>query len=87
MKAVEKGTKMKTIRFSYPHHTGGYGCNTPGDNSGLYVPAAVAQQLLDACQAIAALSEGQGRANMLEVAGQARAAIAAAEAEEAATHV
>ncbi len=31
--------------------------------------------LLDACKATAALASGQGRFNMLEVAGQARAAI------------
>ena len=34
--------------------------------------------LLAACEAIAALAEGQGRANLLEVAGQARDAIAKA---------
>ncbi|MBM3313011.1 hypothetical protein FJY70_00280 [candidate division WOR-3 bacterium] len=34
--------------------------------------------LLAACDAIAALSDGQGRANMLEVANMARAAIAKA---------
>lgn len=39
---------MKTVRFTYPHPSGGYGCNTPGDCSGEYVPAAVARELLAA---------------------------------------
>lgn len=38
----------------------------------------VAPELADACRAIAALADGQGRMNMLEVAGQARAALAKA---------
>ncbi|KKL59391.1 hypothetical protein LCGC14_2215850 [marine sediment metagenome] len=37
------------------------------------------EELLEACKAIAALADGQGRANMLEVAGQAKQAIAKAE--------
>ncbi len=40
---------------------------------------AAAPELLAACKAVAALSDGQGRANLLEVAGTARAAIAKAE--------
>ena len=36
--------------------------------------------LLAACEAIASLSDGQGRRNLLEVAGQARIAIAKAKA-------
>jgi hypothetical protein len=39
---------VKTIRFTYPHPTGGYGCSEPGDNSGEYVPAAVAGELVAA---------------------------------------
>jgi len=39
---------------------------------------AAAPELLEACRAIALLNEGQGRVNMCEVAGQARAAIAKA---------
>ena len=31
--------------------------------------------LIDACRAIAALADGRGRANLMEVAGQARAAL------------
>ena len=42
---------------------------------------AAAPELLAACKAIAALMDGQGRANMPEVAGQARAAIAKATVE------
>ena len=37
---------------------------------------AAAPDLLEACEAIAALADGQGRLNMLQVAGQARQAIA-----------
>ena len=44
---------------------------------------AAAPELLAACRAIAQLADGQGRANMLEVAGQARAAILKAEKKEA----
>ncbi len=40
---------------------------------------AINEELLEACKAIAALADGQGRANMLEVAGQAKQAIAKAE--------
>jgi hypothetical protein len=39
---------------------------------------ASAPDLLDACKAIAALAGGQGQRNMMEVAGQAKAAIAKA---------
>jgi hypothetical protein len=39
---------------------------------------ASAPDLPDACRAIAALADGQGQRNMMEVAGQARAAIAKA---------
>ena len=39
---------------------------------------ASASDLLDACKAIANLANGQGRMNMMEVAGQAKAAIAKA---------
>jgi hypothetical protein len=39
---------------------------------------ASAPDLLEACQAIAKLADGQGQRNMMEVAGQARAAIAKA---------
>ena len=39
---------------------------------------AAAPDLLEACHAIAALSDGQGRRNMIEVAGTARRAIAKA---------
>jgi hypothetical protein len=42
---------------------------------------AAAPDLMEACKAIAALMDGQGRANMPEVAGQARAAIAKATGE------
>ena len=42
---------------------------------------AAAPDLLAACEAIAALSDGQGQQNMLEVAGQARAALALARGE------
>ena len=40
---------------------------------------AAAPELLAACQSIAALADGQGRANMMMVASQARAAIAKAQ--------
>jgi hypothetical protein len=40
---------------------------------------ASAPDLLDACRAIASLADGQGQRNMMEIAGQARAAIARAE--------
>lgn len=40
---------MKTIRFDCGgHNAPAYGCNKPGDNSGYYVPADVAQGLYDA---------------------------------------
>ena len=39
---------------------------------------AAAPDLLEACRAIATLNEGQGRLNMCEIAGMARAAIAKA---------
>jgi hypothetical protein len=39
---------------------------------------ASAPDLLDACRAIASLADGQGQRNMMEVAGQAKAAIAKA---------
>ncbi len=42
---------------------------------------AAAPELLEACRAIAALADGQGRMNMLEVAGMARQATARAETE------
>ena len=41
---------------------------------------AAAPEMLEACEKIAALADGQGRMNMLEVAGMARAAIAIAKA-------
>ncbi len=43
---------------------------------------AAAPEMLDACKAISLLADGQGRLNMLEVAGMARAAIAKAERKE-----
>ena len=42
---------------------------------------ATAPVLLAVCEAIAALANGQGRANLLDCAGQARAAIALAKGE------
>ena len=41
----------------------------------------MAPELLEVCKAVAALDDGQGRANLPMVAGQARAAIAAATGE------
>lgn len=68
---------MKTIGFIYPHHSGGYGCNAPGDNSGEYVPAAVAGQLLVALKTYL----NKGLINVtVEDYRAARAAIARAEA-------
>ena len=40
---------------------------------------AACPDLLEACKAIAALAKGQGQVNMIQVAGQAAAAIAKAE--------
>ncbi len=49
---------------------------TLGNNTQLI---AAAPELLEACRAIVALADGQGRMNMLEVAGMARRAIDRAE--------
>lgn len=43
---------------------------------------AAAPDLLEACEAIAALADGEGRCNLLEVAGQARKALAKAKTTE-----
>lgn len=54
--------------------------NVGGENGDAIAQAnarliAASPELLDACIAIAALADGQGRMNLMEVAGQARAAI------------
>lgn len=43
---------MKTVTFTWPHPTGGYGCNQPGDQSGDYVRVEVAHKLIDALKKI-----------------------------------
>jgi hypothetical protein len=48
---------MKTVTFTYPHHTGGYGCSEPNDQSGEYVRADVARELLAACKSARAFIE------------------------------
>lgn len=48
---------MKTVTFTWPHQTGGYGCNQPGDQSGEYVRAGDANYLLGALKGMVEMYE------------------------------
>lgn len=47
---------MKTVKFTYSPETG-YRCDTPHDQSGEYVRAEVARELLEACKSALDLSD------------------------------
>lgn len=38
---------MQIVRFNAAHPSGGYGCDTPGDQSGPYVPLAIVTVMQD----------------------------------------
>lgn len=64
---------METVRFTT--RPDGYGCNKPGDNSGEYVSAEIARDLLAVVEAIASFD---GRNNNTHLKEMARAALAKA---------
>lgn len=38
---------MKIVRFTWPHPSGGYGCDTSGEQAGPYVPLAEVEAMQD----------------------------------------
>jgi len=82
---------MKTVRFSFLKRNwcyGAYECLMPGDQSGTYVKAEVAEELLEALESLVAAmveyeygADGEPPYKHREMMRQARAAIATAKGE------